>query len=727
MIERWGGVVARRAVVVLLVGLLATILAGASGIGLEDKLANGGFDDPATEASRQLDLERETFGNRAIDTVAIFSSDEHVATDPEFRSAVQETLAGLPREDVVSAVSWYDTRRGDQREGGDPSMVSHDKHAVLVYVSLAGETQDDFVDAFRDVEPALHDSALEVRLAGPYAVYSDVNETTKTDLLRAELISMPFVLLLSLLIFRSAVAALMPLMVGIVAVMGARSVIAGLSELTEVSVFAPNIITLLGLGLSIDYALFVVSRFREEIARHPDDTRLALVRTMATAGRTVLFSGLTVAAAMSSLLVFPQSFLRSIGYGGIAAVVIAMAAALTVLPAALALLGRRIDSLRVPFLNRSRAVDSPTGAWARLAHAVMRRPLLVAVAVVVFLLAIASPFLGVKWGSVDHRVLPDDSPAHVAAERMATDFGGGEQSTANLLLTDVTPQQVEQYAAAVAQVEGIVGVQPVASEGSTHLLRAAWVGNSQTEASQDLVRDLRGVEVPGDGEALVGGMTADTVDLAGSVAAHLPVMALVVVAVMMVLLFVAFGSVVLPIKAIVMNVFSITASFGVVTWIFSDGNLEGLLDFTSAGFLDMTNPVVMLAVLFGLSMDYEVFLLSRVKEEWDRTGDNDLAVAAGVQKTGRIITSAALLLGVVIGAFSISGVVFMKMLGIGMLVALLLDATVVRALLVPATMKMLGRANWWAPGPLRRWHDRHGWREEALPPEPVTPSRVGVG
>jgi len=711
MIERWGGVVVRRAVVVLLVGLLATILAGASGIGLEDKLANGGFDDPATESTRQLDLERETFGNRSVDAIAIFSSDDQVATEPAFRAEVEETLAGLPQEDISSAVSWYDTRRGDQRQTGDPSMVSHDRHAVLVYISLAGETQDDFVDAFRDVEPGLHGSGLEVQLAGPYAVYSDVNETTKTDLVRAELISLPFVLLLSLIIFRSAVAALMPLMVGVVAVMGARAVIAGLSEVTEVSVFAPNIITLLGLGLSIDYALFVVSRFREEMALHPDDTRFALVRTMATAGRTVLFSGLTVAAAMSSLLVFPQSFLRSIGYGGIAAVVIAMAAALTVLPAMLALLGRRIDSLRVPFLNRARAVDTPSGAWARLAHAVMRRPLVVAVGVVVFLLAVASPFLGVKWGSVDHRVLPADSPAHVAAERLGADFGQGEQSTANVLLTDASPEQVRTYTAELSQVDGVVGVQPVAAEGDTHLLRAAWTGNSQTEHSQDLVRELREVDAPGQGEVLVGGMTAATVDLATSVAEHLPLMALMVVAVMMVLLFVAFGSLVLPLKAIVMNVFSITASFGVVTWIFSDGNLEGLLDFTSAGFLDMTNPVVMLAVLFGLSMDYEVFLLSRVKEEWDRTGNNDLAVAAGVQKTGRIITSAALLLGVVIGAFSVSGVVFMKMLGIGMLVALLLDATVVRALLVPATMKMLGRANWWAPAPLRRWHARYGWVE----------------
>jgi trehalose monomycolate/heme transporter len=502
-------------------------------------------------------------------------------------------------------------------------------------------------------------------------------------------------------------------------------VIAGLNEITEVSIFAPNIITLIGLGLAIDYALFVVSRFREEIALSPDDVDRALVTTMATAGRTVLFSALTVAAAMSSLLVFPQAFLKSIGYGGIAAVVIAMIAALTVLPAALALLGRRIDSLRVPFLNRATAVDSAHGAWARLAHAVMRRPLLVAVGIIAVLLLIASPFLGAKWGSVDYRVLPSDTPAHIAADKLNTDFGP-ERSTANVLLTDADEQSVAAYRTALEAVPGVVDVRPVEQKDGTFLLRAAWEGNSQTEHSQDMVKALRDVDAPDGSKAWIGGLTADTVDLTESISRHLPWMGLIVVGVMLLLLFIAFGSVVLPLKAVVMNFFSITASFGVVTWIFSDGHLQGVLGFESSGFLDLTNPIVMLAVLFGLSMDYEVFLLSRVKEEYDRTHDNDLAVATGIQKTGRIITSAALLLAVVIGAFSLSGVVFMKLLGIGMLVALLVDATIVRALLVPATMKMLGDRNWWAPAPLARWYDRYGFKEIQAPTEPPERSEVPV-
>jgi len=366
--------------------------------------------------------------------------------------------------------------------------------------------------------------------------------------------------------------------------------------------------------------------------------------------------------------------------------------------------------------HRPVAVDSDHGWWARLAHGVMRRPVIVVVVVSAALLAIASPFLGAKWGSVDYRVLPEDASAHVAADKLNSEFGP-EQSTANLLLRGVDRADVTSYTREVEAVDGITAVQPVATEGDTALLRAFWDGNSQSQGSQEIVRDLREVEPP-EGDVLVGGLTADTVDLITSVGDHLPWMGLIVLGVMLVLLFLAFGSLVLPLKAVAMNAVSITASFGVVTWIFQQGHLSDLLGFESTGYLDSTNPILMLAILFGLSMDYEVFLLSRVREQWDRTHDNDLAVATGVQKTGRIITSAALLLAVVIGAFGLSGIVFMKMIGIGMLVALIIDATVVRAVLVPATMKLLGSWNWWAPGPMRRWWQRYGWREaDEVPPE----------
>ncbi len=745
MIQRWAQILVSRAKFVLLFGVVAVVGAGVYGAGVFASLSDGGFEDPDSESAQELALERETFGNRSVDVVAVYSSDDLEATAPAFRNEVEGILADLPESAVASVTTYYDTQ--------SPDLLSEDRRSTQVLISLAGETQDQMSESYEAVEGELVSTELETGLAGAWAVYGDVNEIAADDLAQAEKFSLPIVLVLSLVIFGSLVAASMPVLVGAIAVLGALAVVRLLTLFTEVSVFSINIITLLGMGLAIDYALFVVSRFREELAKLPEDdpdaAGTAVRATMATAGRTVLFSGLTVAAAMASLLIFPQGFLRSMGYGGIAAVLVAMVAALTILPATLMLLGRRIDAGRLPRrltrrlprrltrrltgrLNplqaggrhRAAAADATEpgrGAWAALAHSVMRRPVVYLVVIVAGLLALGSPFLGVSWGSVDYRVLPEEAPAHVAPERLNTEFGP-ETSTANIVLNDATGRQASRFTEDVEALPGVSGVQQIAREGGTSLLRASWQGNSQSAASQDLVGDLRDVAPPAGSEALVGGLSADTVDLLGSVGDHLPWMGLTVVAVMLLLLFLAFGSIVIPVKAVLMNAISITASFGVVTWIFADGHLEGLLGFESPGFLGATQPILVLAILFGLSMDYEVFLLSRVREQWDLTGDNTLAVATGVQKTGRIITSAALLLAVVIGAFATSGLVFMKLIGIGMLVALLIDATVVRALLVPATMKLLGRANWWAPGPMRRWWQRHGLREGE--PSGGTPSYV---
>ncbi|HET7689225.1 MAG TPA: MMPL family transporter [Nocardioidaceae bacterium] len=707
MIKSWGAFVARRALTVLLVGIVVVLGAAGYGAGVFDSLSQGGFDDPKTESSRELAAEREAFGNKTVDVIAIYSSDDLSATDPAFRRSVEDTLDAIPDGVTASITTYYDTR--------SPDLLSTDGRSTQVLISLGGDTQNEYLENYDELAPVLEAEGLETDLAGPFATYNDVNHISETDLRKAETVSAPVVLILSLLIFGSLVAASMPVVVGVIAVLGSLAVIRVLSEFVEVSIFSVNVITLIGLGLAIDYALFIISRFREELARLPEDDpdapAKAIQATMVTAGRTVLFSGLTVAAAMSSLLVFPQAFLKSMGYGGIAAVLVAMLAALTVLPAILRLLGRRIDAGRMPWRrHRPVSTDTDHGAWARLAHAVMRRPVIVAVAVTAVLLAVASPFLGVKWGSVDYRVLPEDAPAHVAAQKLNDEFGP-ERSSASLLLQGVDQAGVTAYTQDVKDVPGIVDVQPVAQDGDNTLLRAFWEGNSQSQASQDLVRELREID-PAQGTALVGGLSADTVDLTASIGDHLPWMGLIVIGVMLVLLFIAFGSLVLPIKAVLMNAISVTASFGVVTWIFQGGHFEDALGFTSPGFLDATQPILMLAILFGLSMDYEVFLLSRVREQYDRTHDNTGSVAVGVQKTGRIITSAALLLAVVIGAFSISGIVFMKMIGLGMLIALLVDATVVRALLVPATMKLLGSANWWAPAPMRRWWDRYGFREE---------------
>ncbi|WP_206053627.1 MMPL family transporter [Nocardioides iriomotensis] len=716
----WGRIVAARARLVLVGGMVLVAAAAAYGLGVFGQLSDGGFDDPASESSRALAAEREVFGDRGADVVAIYSSDDLRVDDPAFRDAVTGTLDDLPAGAVERVVSYYDTP--------DPSLVGEDGRTTRVVLTLAGDGQDAKSRSWDEVADALDAPGLTTNLAGQWAVFGDVNEQVSADIARAESLSMPIVFLLSLLIFGSLVAALMPTLVGAIAVLGAFAVVRLITGVTDVSVFAINVITLLGMGLAIDYALFVVSRFREELAGQPDDSResvrAAVARTMATAGRTVLFSGLIVAASLASLLIFPQTFLRSMGYGGVAAVLVAMAAALTVLPALLVVLGRRIELGRMPWRRRAARRTDDHGAWARVAHSVMRRPVTYLAVITVGLLALASPFASAQWGSVDERVLPEEMPSRVAADLLADQFGG-ETSSATIVLRGADRADVRDYVAEVGDLSGMKDVQPVDAgrDGgdAMTLVNATWAGNGQTQTSQDLVRDIRAID-PGDGAtALVGGPSAQAVDIIDSVGDHLPWMGLVAVTVMLVLLFVAFGSLVLPLKAVVMTAVSIVASFGVVTWIFQEGHLSGLLGFTSPGYLDVTQPILMLAILFGLSMDYEVFLLSRVREEWDRTHDNTAAVAAGVQRTGRIITSAALLLAVVIGGFATSGIVFLKMIGIGMLVAVLLDATVVRALLVPATMRLLGRANWWAPAPLARWWQRHGHREGIAPEPPVSP------
>ena len=734
MMLSWGRFVARRAWVVLTAGLVLVAIAAVFGIGVFGSLSNGGYDDPASASARSSVQEHATFKNHAPDIVVIYSSPTMKVGDPAFRSSVQKMLAALPKGSIQRVTSWYQTP--------SPTLISKDQHSTRVILSLTGTSQSDKAALYDKVSPRLQATGLTTSVGGMWSVFRDVNERVSSDIAKAELISLPIVVILCLVFFGSVAAALMPAFVGAVAIFGAFAFVRIISMVTDVSVFSINIITLIGMGLAIDYALFVVSRFREELAKRSGTDREhvseAIAATMGTAGRTVLFSGLIVAASLASLLIFQQSFLRSMGYGGVAAVLAAMLSALTLLPALLTVLGPRIEAGRMPWRRDLKRAAGPrdtaasgeleeAGAWATLAHSVMRRPITYLLVITIGLLALGAPFLSVRWGSTDERVLPVNAPSRVSADLGARLFGGGT-SSANVVVQEVTRPELASYVSGLGAVRGVRSAQLIdqvaaASGGgrTTSLVQVSWLGESQSEPSQQLVRDLRTIQ-PGPGaSALVGGQSASAVDLVDSVGARLPWMGLFVVAVMLVLLFIAFGSVVLPLKAVVMSVLSLTASFGVVTLIFQDGYLSGPLGFTSTGYLDVTQPILMLAIIFGLSMDYEVFLLSRIREEWDRTGDNTASVANGLQRSGRIITSAAVLLAVVIGGFATSGIVIMKMIGIGMLVAVLIDATVVRALLVPATMKLLGTLNWWAPGPMQRWWERHGIVEDHVVRSPLAP------
>jgi uncharacterized membrane protein YdfJ with MMPL/SSD domain len=495
-----------------------------------------------------------------------------------------------------------------------------------------------------------------------------------------------------------------------------------------VSVFSLNITTILGLGLGIDYGLFLVTRFRAEL-REQATVEAAVARTVATAGRTVLVSGVTVAIVLASLMLFPETILRSIGYGGVATVLVDMIAALTVLPALLAVLGPKVNSLRIRRSVTRPPATGDSGGWHRLAHSVMRRPVLYAVPIVVLLLGLGSPFLTVVWGGVDATALPASSAPRLVTQALNADFPGNPTAPIETIVTFLGPVAgspartagLAAYAGALARVPGVSAAQVTGIRGDLARIDLSYAPGPYTPQARAIAGRVRAVAAPAGATADVGGPTAALADELSSIGATLPWMALAVVIATFVLLFLAFGSLILPLEAIAANVLSLSAMYGVVTWIFQDGHLSGLLGFTPNGTISPTIPVLMFAIMFGLSMDYEVFLLSRIRERYDQTGDNTAAIASGLQATGGVITSAALLLVVVIGMFSLSSITFIKLLGVGMIVALVLDATLVRLLLVPATMRLLGDANWWAPAPLRRLYARHGIREDDAAPAEAAP------
>ena len=480
---------------------------------------------------------------------------------------------------------------------------------------------------------------------------------------------------------------------------------------TTVAIYSVNITTIMGLGLGIDYGLFMVTRFREELRRQPT-VEAAVARTVATAGRTILVSGVTVALALTSLMLFPEVFLRSMGYGGVATVAVVVIAAVTVLPALLAVLGHRVNALRVR-KSVGAAPKEDGGAWYRLAHSVMRRPVAFASVIVVVLLALGAPFLKISWGGTDSTVLPASSTVRQVSDTLASEFPANSTTPVEAVLSNVTSgDALTGYISKIDAIPGVTGTQITGKRDGTVRLDVGFRPQYFSPQARQIVTGIRALAPPPHATVLVGGATAGLVDELGSLGSTLPWMALLTGVATFVLLFLAFGSVVLPLKAIVMNILSLSATFGVIVWVFQWGHLSGPLQFTP-GSIDPTMPILLLAIVFGLSMDYEVFLLSRIRERYDETGDNPVAVASGLQRTGGLITSLALLLIIVVGLFSASSITFLKLLGVGMIVALIVDAAVVRVLLVPATMRLLGRANWWAPRPLRRLYARYGIREAA--------------
>ncbi|GAA4240821.1 MMPL family transporter [Actinomadura meridiana] len=722
MFDRWGRWVHRRRRWVLAVAGAALVFAGVWGTGVFGALSSaGGFDTPGSESTRAVQIAERDLGRDSADIVILYEGHANV-DDPAYRTSVERALGALPKDKVAHAATYWTTK--------SPQFVSKDRTDTYAVLQLAGaddSARQDSYDAVRDDLTEVG-GGLTAKVGGTVGTGVAINDRVSSDIARAESMAMPALLVLLVLIFGGLVSASLPLLIGGFAILGSFTALHALTYVTDVSIFAVNITTFLGLGLAIDYGLFMVTRFRDEIRKDGASREDALAATMATAGRTVAISGVTVAVSLSGLLLFDQKFLVSMGYGGIATVLVCMVGALTVLPALLAVLGPKVNALSIRRRRRAVGTESRFDAWwGRLAHSVMRRPVIYIVATVALLLALGSPFLSINWGGTDAKALPEGTDARVVAEALETRFPGNATSPIQAVVSGTSDRAaVQAYGDRLAAVPGITSATVTGSNGGTTRIALSYDADPNSDTARTLVKEVRDVPAPPGAQADVGGSTAEIVDQLDSIGAKLPWLALFVGGATFVLLFLAFGSILLPLKAIVMNMLSLSATFGAVVLIFQDGHLSGPLGFTATGALDPSMPILMLAMLFGISMDYEVFLLSRIREQYDRTGDNTAAVASGVRRTGAIITSAALLFIVVIGAFSTSGVTFIKMTGVGMAIAILLDATIVRALLVPATMRLLGRANWWAPGPLARLYGRFGIREGDAPEAPQRPPLESV-
>ena len=703
----WTRFVTARPRLSLLVALVLTALAVVAGSGVADRLGSGGWEDPTAQSTYATKaLERE-FPASQPNLLLLVDSGGASVDDPAVAAEAARLTARLTGERGVTGVGSY-------WQAKSPALRAKDGHEALIAAHLTGDEKTT-TDTLDRIAPALRGThgPVKVKVGGIVAVRHEMQTTIKEDLARAEMIALPVTLLLLVMVFGSATAALLPLGIGIVAILGTNAVLRGLTEFTDVSVFALNLTTALGLGLAIDYALFIVRRFREELSTGAEPLP-AVATTLRTAGRTVLFSALTVAVSLAAMLVFPMYFLRSFAYAGIAVVLLAAASALILLPAALLLLGHRVNSLDLRRLFRrgrpAKASGEEGTAWARTAGLVMRRAPFFALATTAVLVLLGLPFLGVRFGTADDRQLPSGAESHVVQQHIRDGFPGNPGGTLEVLAEGrATPAQYTAYKTRIAQLPEVVRVDGPVVQGDSAYFTVLPKGEAVDTTAQRLVGDLRATDAPFTTE--VTGTAAVLVDSKHAIASRLPWAAGLIAVVTLLLVFLLTGSVVIPLQAVLLNALSLTAMFGAVVWVFQDGHLSGLLGFTSTGSIETTLPVLMFCVAFGLSMDYGVFLLSRIKEEYDRTGDHNEAVRHGLQRTGGLITAAAVILAVVMVAIGTSRVTNTKMLGLGIALAVLMDAMIVRSLLVPAVMRLTGRATWWAPGPLRRFHERFGVSE----------------
>jgi putative drug exporter of the RND superfamily len=722
--------IVRRPRLVLAAALLLLAAAGIYGGGVVSSLVGGGFEDPSSESVQAGDVLDTTFGQGEPNLILLAEARSGSVDDPAAVSAGEALTARLDAEpNVEQAVSYWTL-------GKVRPLRSTDGDTAMVLARVDGDDPSEAAERASEIAETIvgDDGTLAVTAGGSAIVDEQISATVESDLARAEAIALPITLLLMVFVFGTIVAAVLPLAVGVFSVIGTFAVLQVIASITDVSIFALNLTTALGLGLAIDYSLFIVSRFREELAagHHP---RAAALRTIRTAGRTVVFSAATVAISLSAMLVFPMSFLRSFAYAGIAVALLAAVGSVVVLPALLAVLGPRVNKGRV--LRRRPAPPVGTGVWHRVATFVMHRPIPIATAAIALLVFLGLPFFGIRFGTPDDRVLPAGDPAREVQDVLRADFTSREAGALEVVATGIGDPStrrgdIEAYASTLSTIDGVARVDaatgsyvdgaevaaPTSASARFVADDATWLAvvpavEPLSPDGEAVVRDVRELASPL-GDVQVGGPSAELVDSKDSLFSRLPFAAGIIAVTTFVVLFLMFGSLLVPLKAVVLNLLSLTATFGAMVWIFQDGNLSGLLDFTATGTIAVVMPILMFCIAFGLSMDYEVFLLSRIKEEHDNGADNVTSVAVGLERTGRLVTALAVLIAVVFVAFATSGVSFIKLFGVGLALAVLVDAFIIRSTLVPAFMRLAGNANWWAPAPLRRFHDRFGVREHAV-------------
>jgi putative drug exporter of the RND superfamily len=729
---------------VLVTAALIMLACGVFGVPVATHLSAGGFQDPTSESARATQLLVDKFGQGDMELVLSVTSDNGFdsAAARAVGTDLADRLAESPHVGTVTS-AWT------APPSAAPALVSEDGRTGLIVAGITGGESGAQKHAKAITDELVHDrDGVIVRAGGVAMTYVQINAQSEKDLLMMESIAIPLSFVVLVWVFGGLLAASLPLAVGAFAILGSMAVLRAVTFVTDVSIFALNLSIAMGLALAIDYTLLIISRYRDELAQGYD-RNAALVRTMMTAGRTVLFSALTVALSMVAMVLFPMYFLKSFAYAGIAVVGFAALAAIVVAPAALVLAGDRLDSLDVRkllrrILRRPEPVAKPVEQmfWYRSTKFVMRHSIPIAAAVVAVLLLLGAPFLGANWGFPDDRVLPDSASARQLGDDLRENFAVDSSNNVVVVLPDadgVTADELDRYAAELSRVGDVSSVSspggtfvdgekagpPSAATGLAQGSAFLTIGSTAplfTDASEAQLDRLHAVAPPGDRAVQLTGLAQINRDSADAITSRLPTVLAVIAAITFVLLFLLTGSVVLPLKALVLNVLSLTAAFGALVWIFQDGHL-GALGTTPTGTLVANMPVLLFCIAFGLSMDYEVFLVSRIREYWlasDKTTQaSDESVALGIARTGRVVTAAALLMSISFAALIAAKVAFMRMFGVGLTLAILADATLVRMLLVPAFMHVLGRWNWWAPGPLARLHDRFGFSEtlddEALP------------